>query len=151
MGSIMDFGYYHHITAFSMDNKYYIIQNRWFIAQQQRQRGKRNRVKSKQYNALTNDDEEEQDVWSWVGDNSHQWGMELLKFNIKLIAGSIFFLQLYSVYEYFRFGKIKWYKKVLWWLPRYLPKSINDKLQSVGKDVLLKVEQEKASKRAKEK
>ena len=129
-GNPFNSGYHcNHMVVLGMDIRFHIAQNRWFVTQQQRQRGKRNRVKSKQFQE-SNENEEEQDVWSWVGDNSYRWGMEVLKFNVKLLAGSIFFLQLYSVYEYFRFGRIKWHKKVLWWLPNYLPQSWNDKLQS---------------------
>ena len=62
--------------------------------------------------------------------------MELLYFNIKLVGACIFAAQVYTVYEYFRFGRVRWHRRVLWWLPDYIPSFIWDRLavQSTSTD-----------------
>ena len=52
----------------------------------------------------------------------------MLYFNIKLVGACVFAAQVYTVYEYLRFGKVRWHKRVLWWLPNYIPQFIWDRL-----------------------
>ena len=100
----------------------------------ERQRPKRQRVESRKYNEAQ-DVNKEDDIWSWIGNNSGKWSKEMLYFNLRFIGGTIFFLQAYSVYEYFRFGKIRWIDRVLWWIPNYLPQSWNDKLREISGNI----------------
>merc|ERR1719245_1703702 len=126
------------VRALSMMNSQY----RYFsMTQQPRKRGKRERGKS---NKFTNSDNknEEKDIWSWIGDNAYNWGIGGLWFQVKLVGGVIFAAQVYTVYEYLRFGKIRWIKRVLWWLPNYLPEFMMTKL----KDLSDKIEQRQSDK-----
>lgn len=113
-----------------------ISQYRYFSVRKQpkRERIKRQRVETKKYQEILQENDND-DIWSWIGNNSYKWGTNMLWFNLKIIGGSIFFLQIYTVYEYFRFGKIKWINRVLWWIPKYLPQSINDKLKEISDNI----------------
>ena len=101
---------------------------------QERRRPKRQRVDSRKYNE-SQDVNKEDDIWSWIGNNSGRWSKDMLYFNLRLIGGTIFFLQVYSVYGYFRFGKVRWIDRVLWWIPNYLPQSVNDKLREISGNI----------------
>merc|ERR1712087_43373 len=99
-------------------------QNTRRFSSTQRQRAKRQRLSpTKQGNQAV---ESGDDVWSWIGNSYPKWTMTMMQYNLRIFAGSIFAAQTYTVYEWFRFGQIRWHKRVFWWVPNYVPVWLND-------------------------
>ena len=95
-----------------------------YFSSQNRQRAKRQRLTSHKNEHVRN--EKEDDVWTWIGNNAPKWSSTLMQWNLRLLAGSIFAAQTYTIYEWFRFGQIRWHKRVFWWVPNYIPSWINE-------------------------
>ena len=106
------------LKSLNHNNYKYILSYNLFSTQFQkpkiRNRPKRERGRNKLNDSNTEDDD---DIFTWIGNNAYDWCKRLLIFNVKFLGAGICFAQMYTAYEYFRYGKIKWVKRVLWWLP----------------------------------